>query len=171
MGQSLKKVEKIMKRILFNSDQVGGLAVILAIPVAAFNRIKQNYSTGVRTVSLSSSQDVIEIPVVNDHGYSFEEVQSTEDGGDVYDVSIQGVIPRSDADPKLRQELERGEWLVLHKDRNGTCRLSGSKDVPLHFYSNRTSGKTTANMNGNNFTFSAQESSPSEEVAEDFIIE
>lgn len=160
-----------MKRILFNSDQVGGLAVILAIPVAAFNRIKQNYSTGVRTVSLSSSENVIEIPVVNDHSYSFEEIQDSGDGGDTYDMTIQGVIPRSDADPKLRMVLERGEWLVLHKDRNGTCRLSGSKDVPLHFYSNRTSGKTSANLNGNNFTFSAQEPFPSEEVEEDFIIE
>ena len=160
-----------MKRISLNLDQVGGLAVILAIPVAAFNRIKQNYSTGVRNVSLTSTDDVIELPVVNDHSYSFEEVQKAEDSGDTYDVTIQGVIPRSDTNPKLRQELERGEWLVLHRDRNGTCRLSGTKEMPLHFYSHRVSGTNPAGMNGNNFTFAAQEPSPSKEVSEEFVIE
>ena len=160
-----------MKRISCNTDNVGGLTTIVAIPLASFNRIKEVFSTGQKYVSVASTADVIELPVLNDGSFSFEEVQSAENGGDTYDVTIQGVVPRSDTDPELRRELERGEWLVLHQDGNGACRLSGTVDVPLRFSSHRASGNTPVSVNGNAFTFSAQEPSPSVEVEEEIIVE
>ena len=49
--------------------------------------------------------------------------------------------------------LERGEWLVLNQDNNGTIHLSGTVDDPLNFISNKTSGSGADQTNGNAFQF------------------
>ena len=160
-----------MKRISFSTDNVGGLATIIAIPVADFNRVKTDFTTGKKYTSVASLDQVIELPVVNDTSCSFDEKHVLEDGGETYAVTIQGVIPRNETEAKLINTLERGEWLVLHMDRNGICILSGTKDVPLFFASNRQSGASTAATNGNAFVFSGQEPAPSVVVESNIIIE
>ncbi len=160
-----------MKRILCNTDNVGGLATIVAIPVADFNRVKTDFTTDKKYASVSSMDRVIELPVVNDTSYSFEEKHALEDGGETYAVTIQGVIPRNDTEAKLINTLERGEWLVLHMDKNGISMLSGTRDVPLFFASNRQSGTSPAATNGNAFAFSGQQPSPSVVVEPNIIVE
>lgn len=150
---------------------MGGLVAISAIPSNVFNRIKTDFTTGKKYASVSSLDDVIELPVVNDSSYSFEETQTLEDGGDTFSVSIQGVIPRNDSENLIRQDLERGEWLVLHMDKNGACFLSGTKDVPLFFASRRLSGSSPSSMNGNAFIFSGRIPAASVEVETDIIVE
>lgn len=159
-----------MKRISCNTDNQGGISFIKAIPKAVFNRVKTDYTTGKKYASVTSLDDVIELPVVNNKSYSFEETQTLEDGGNTYAVAIQGLIPRNETEAKLRSELERGEWLVLHTDRNGISLLSGTKEVPLFFASHRLSGAAPSATNGNAFVFSGQMPAPSVEV-EEIIVE
>ena len=171
MGQSPKMAKKHMKTISFNPDNIGGVALIFAIPVSAFIRVKKDYVSGLSYVSVSSKDDIIQIPVINDSSFSFIESQSLESGGDMYAVKISGVIPRIDISDDIRRELERGEWMVMHADANGSFRISGSEDVPLIFSSSRSTGGSPSSLNGNSFSFSGNEPDPSEEVQSVIIIE
>ena len=160
-----------MKTVSTSNDNVGGLSSIYVVPTAVFNRVKTDFSTGKRYVSVASTEDVIELPVFCNQSFMYEENPELQDGGDAYDVKIQGVVPRLDTEPQLLRELERGEWLVMHQDKNGGARLSGTVDVPLRFSTIRSSGNSPAALNGHRFTFSAVEPCPSVEVEQGMIVE
>lgn len=160
-----------MKRILFSNDNLGGLARLIVIPAESFRRIKMDFSTGKRYVSVSSTEDILELVVPVGGLYSFDEQMGLEDGSPFFDVRIEGIVPRMDTMPGVREELERGEWIVLHTDCNGTSRLSGMVDVPMTFFSHRVSGPSPSALNANRFAFVGREPVPSVEVEPDVIIE
>ncbi|MBQ9641870.1 MAG: hypothetical protein IJV06_09995 [Bacteroidaceae bacterium] len=159
-----------MKRISYSMDNVGGLGRIVAIPAEVFNRLQPDFSKGTVRVSVSDEEMLVELPVFYNAAFVFTEQQELGDGGQLWNVEISGVIPRNDTDSGIRQRLERGQWLVMHRDRNGCVLLSGTKDVPLLFSSGRSSGGN-AGMNGDAFRFSAQEPGPSVEVEDEIAVE
>ena len=160
MGQFHSKVKKRMKTFDFDYDNLSGISLMYAIPISSFyscikDPIQQTYQ-----LQLGAAVNIIDIPVYSDDSFSFSESQSVEDGGDLWNVSVSGIIPkRCQLTESLMNILERGEWLVLHRDANGTIVLSGTTDVPLKFTHARTTG-STGDMNGSQFTFSAKEPSP-----------
>lgn len=150
-----------MKTIQFDFDNVPGITAVYAIPLTSFVGIAYNpifyheaYPLLIRT------EEIVQIPVFADSSFSFTEKQSREDGGELWAVEITGMIPKMHPlnDATIRT-LERGDWLVMHRDANGSVQLSGTKDVPLHFLSNKSSGQSSTN--GNSFLFSGSEPEPS----------
>lgn len=79
--------------------------------------------------------------------------------------------------PKLRrdtnliiEQLERGEWLVLSQDHNGTVYLSGSVDVPLTFSCEKTTGDSYTALNASSFLFEGKQPAPSLVIDMDDLI-
>lgn len=167
MGQSHSKERKRMKTLTFDYDNLQGIASIYAIPVSSYLRITPNYVDETLLLELIRREMIISIPVYAGDSFLFSEAQSLEDGGNIWEVSITGIIPkRCRLNEKQLNTLERGDWLILSQDSNGTVTLSGTTDVPLKFTHSRTTG-TSSDMNGSHFTFSAKESEPSLVISND----
>ena len=147
-----------MNRIDFDFDNVGGISRMFAIDVRGVHALTHNLLTGLYRLSLHRGAIVIEIPVYAPEATDFSERQQLDDAGEVYKVSISGFIPRQNS--SLVPQLERGSWIVVHQDANGDTLLSGSVDVPLVFTSSKSAGGD-GGKNGNAFTFSGTEPSPS----------
>jgi hypothetical protein len=147
-----------MKTLDFDFDNIGGISAVYAIPVTSLLRIRHDRVTGKYHPEFTNRDAIVRIPIYADDTYQFEEQQSHDDGGELYAVSLSGVIPKmSDVNAAVIRVLENGEWYVLHQDRNGCVILSGSSSVPLRFLSARSTGKSVEELNGNSFTFSASE--------------
>lgn len=151
-----------METIDFDFDNVGGISRIYAISVADVRRITPNFDGGHARLSLHQDAEPIDIPVYAPSSTVFTEIKTQEDGGDVYEVSISGLIP------KLRyidilQKLEKGDWMVVHQDANGNILLSGTKDIPLLFSSTKTTGGSDS-VNGYKFNFTGKEPTPSVQI-------
>ena len=166
MGQSHNKVKKRMKILIFDFDNLHGIANMYAVPVGCVNKCVRNPMTGDVILNLTNSDDVIEIPIYQGDSFKTEEVHQLADGGDGWDVKVSGIIPkRCSLNENVIQTLERGEWIVLAQDANGVIVLYGSIEVPLKFTHSRSSG-SSGDINGSKFTFSAIESAPSLVLAE-----
>ena len=99
-----------MKKIEFNFENVGGLAEIYAIPPADLLRLRHDYVGDTYNVELRTRDDIIVIPVFGDRSFVFSEEKGQADGGDYWDVSIEGVIPSVNGkNQKLIEDLDRGE--------------------------------------------------------------
>lgn len=150
-----------MKTFDFDYDNLSGISLMYAIPVSSFNSCVQDPITLWHQLALINAEQVIDIPVYGGDSFCFNEVQSVEDGGDLWEVTVSGIIPKryklAESDMNV---LEHGEWLVLTRDANGTIVLAGTTDVPLKFTHSRTTG-TSGEMNGTRFSFGAKEASPS----------
>lgn len=169
MGQFHSKEKKRMKALTFDYDNLQGIASIYAIPVSSYLRITPDYVDQTLLLELIKREMIITIPVYAGDSFQFSESQSLEDGGDVWEVAITGVIPkRCPLNEKHMNTLERGDWLVLSQDSNGTVTLSGTTDVPLKFTHSRTTG-SSSELNGSHFTFSAKEPDPSLIVSNDIF--
>lgn len=150
-----------MKTLTFDFDNLHGISNMYAVPVASVYNCVQNPMTGAVVLTLTSSTDVIQIPVYQGDSFKTGEVHQLADGGDCWDVTISGIIPKRCAlNENVIQTLERGEWLVVVQDANGVMVLYGSTDVPLKFTHSRTSG-SSGELNGSGFSFSVRESAPS----------
>lgn len=151
-----------MKKIEFNFENVGGLAEIYAIPPTDFLRLRHDYVNDSDSLELRTRDNMIAVPVYGDRSFVFSEEKDRADGGDYWDVSIEGVIPNINKENRrLVETLDRGEWLVLSMDNNGVVHLSGTTDVPLSFSSRKTSGDAYSALNGIEFSFTAKQPSPS----------
>ena len=123
-----------MKKIKFNFENVGGLAEVYAFPPSDFLRLRHDYVNDSDSLELRTRDNVIAVPVYGDRSFVFSEEKDRADGGDYWDVSIEGVIPNINKENRrLVETLDRGEWLVLSMDNNGVVHLSGTTDVPLSF--------------------------------------
>lgn len=155
-----------MRTLTFDFDNLHGIANMYAIPIASVYQCVQNPLTGQATLTLNDSVMVVQIPVYRGDRFKIDEVQKLVDGGDCWEVTIAGIIPkRCSLNDSVIQDLERGEWIVLSQDANGVIVLYGSTDVPLKFTHSRSSG-SSGDINGSKFTFSAIESAPSLVLAE-----
>ena len=150
-----------MKTLIFDFDNVHGIATMYAVPATAVSKCVRNPMTGDVILRLTDSDNVIEIPTYQGDRFKTEEVHQLTDGGDCWDVKISGIIPKRCAlNETVIQKLERGEWIVLAQDANGVIVIYGTTDVPLKFTHSRSSG-SSGELNGSAFTFSAKESAPS----------
>lgn len=155
MGQYQRKGKKRMKEIDFRFDNVGGMTALYLLPPSDIRRIDENPSSGTVVPIMRSRANIYRLTVFDGDAFSFEENMSIEDGGSAFDVTISGVLPRLDNMASVA-ELEQGEWLAVHQDANGTILLSGSKEVPLRFITQKKSGGATS-RNGVAFTLQATE--------------
>ena len=155
-----------MRIVIFDFDNLYGISNIYAVPTSSISKCQQNPMTGDVLITLTNSDDVIEIPVYQGDRFRTEENHRLADGGDCWDVKVSGIIPkRCSLNENVIQTLERGEWIVLAQDANGVIVLYGSTEVPLKFTHSRSSG-SSGDINGSKFTFSAIESAPSMVLSE-----
>lgn len=158
-----------MQTIKFEFDNIGGIQNVYAIPADVFIGININYSTLLRTLSLTGTDRVVKIPVYADESFSFDEPHGRDEHGDYWQPSLSGIIPAASANNAgLIEQLERGEWIVVHVDQNGVRRISGDEDTPLTFESNATTGRMYTDINGCSFTFTGKLGHPSYLVDFDF---
>lgn len=144
-----------------NFDNRGGISRLYAIPSADVIDINTFTSHDIATATLSRSSGIIEIPFYPGHSYNFHERHTITEQGDIYNVNISGIIPSQLVNDNMIDTLRHGEWLVAHKDRRGFTRLSGTKLVPLRFTCASTSGSEHAELNGQEFEFTAKEENSS----------
>lgn len=154
-----------MKTLTFDYDNRPGLARMYAIPPESFRRLRYDYILSIQYIEVVGRDNIIEIPIFADNSFTVSEKQSSADGGDLWEVGISGCIPKNE-NAHIVELLERGDWLVICQDQNGTVKLYGSVDIPLRFLSDKSSGSPSA-MNGIRFTFSAKEPEPSVTLAND----
>ena len=142
-----------MKTIQFDYDNRPGISRLYAIPVASFLRIRKDYKKQTDFLEVKNRDAIIDIPV-HTNTFIFNETQALNEPGETFNVAIDGCMPKLSLinDDTIRI-LERGEWLVLNQDNNGTIHLSGTVDDPLNFISNKTSGSGSDQTNGNAFQF------------------
>ena len=147
-----------MKELTFDFDNFGGTLHLYAVPVGSFRRIVKNYVDGTNTAQFRNRQDIISIEMFADDTFAFSETKDVAEGGVFYDVAISGVIPKwSEANDERIEELERGEWIVVTKDNNGTVRLAGSETDLLRFNTVKDTGTTRPERNGIAFTFTGKQ--------------
>ena len=152
-----------MKEITFDFENVGGLAEIYAIPPTSFIRIRTNYLTDKKYLDVKNRDDIIVIPMFADDTYVFNENKDTDDGGDYYDLSVEGVIPKEVFPNKqIINNLERGQWFVLCQDNNNVVHFCGSEDILMRFNTQKTTGTTYIDRNGIAFSFSCKQPESSE---------
>lgn len=150
-----------MKVINYDFDNVGGLLQIFAIPSTSFLCIRKDYVANLNYLELRSQDDLISIPVYANDTYMYSEDKTTTDAGDIWSVSVEGVIPKLYSYNKgLIEILERGLWYVLAVDGNGEVHWCGQEDALMLFNTQKTSGQTAANRNGITFTFSCVQDEP-----------
>lgn len=152
-----------MKEITFDFENVGGLAEIYAIPPTSFLRIRNDYVTGKKYLEVKNRDDIIVIPMFPDDSFVFNENKERSEGGDYYELSIEGVIPKQVLVNKdIISTLERGVWYVLCKDNNDVVHLCGTEDVLMTFSTQKTTGTTYIDRNSIAFTFSNKQPTPSD---------
>jgi len=144
-----------MKTIEFNFDNVGGMSRLYLIEAADVLRVDTNVANRCVRPVLDDFARVYNIEVYGGDDFQFTEDMTLEEGGLAYAVSISGFIPRMDNLVTVA-ELERGEWIAVHRDANGTVLMSGTREVPLHFISSKNTG-TPSTRNGTAFRLQATE--------------
>jgi hypothetical protein len=148
-----------MKKIEFDFLNIGGLQKIYAVPPASFLRVREDITSGNCYLDLTRLDDVIDVYLIYDTAV-FNEVQSRNTPGALYDVSISGIIPKSN--PLNREQLltlESAPFLVLFMDNNDNIRLAGNENNRLFFTRKETSG-TLNSRNQIEFEFKGKQSHP-----------
>lgn len=150
-----------MKQLNFDTDNIGGLQKVYALPPGSYSLAK-NYVSNAYTLTIADTSQVVEIETFADGTYSFTESHGRDEHGDWWQPTIVGQIPKhSHGNAALIEELERGQWVVLCKDNNGVLRLAGDDQTPLTFATEATTGAVTTDMNGTGFTFTGKLGKPS----------
>ena len=150
-----------MKKLTFDTDNIGGLHVLYAIPPSAFT-LGYDYGTRKYTLAVPDATDVVMIETFADGTYTFGESHGRDEHGDWWQPTIAGQIPKqSQANAEVMETLERGQWVVLSKDNNGVLRLAGDMDTPLTFSTEASTGALATDMNATSFTFTGKLGKPS----------
>lgn len=156
-----------MKVINYDFDNIGGLLQLFAVSPSSFVRIRQEYAEQKNYLELRNRDDIIALPVYANDTYSYSEDKETNDAGDCWNVSIEGVIPKTHSyNHQLLETLERGLWYVLAVDSNGEAHWCGQEDALLIFNTKKSSGKSPADRNGTSFTFSCIQDEPTIFIAD-----
>lgn len=156
-----------MKAINYDFDNLGGLLKLYAIPPSSFVRVIQEYASQQNRLELRNREDIMEIPVYADSTYSYSEDKEVNDAGDCWNVSIEGVIPKTcSGNHRMLETLERELWYVLAVDGNGEAHWCGQEDALLIFNTHKSSGKSAADRNGTTFTFSCIQDEPTIFIAD-----
>lgn len=151
-----------MKQIVFDFENMGGVSHVYAIPPSSYAGMRMDYATGRKHLQLTRTGEVIDIPVFADGTYYFNENQTRSDAGEGYAVEIGGIIPKhQECNAGTVELLERGEWLVLCSDMNGSVRLAGVGGVRLKFTTQKSTGTGAADRNQISFVFACTQENPS----------
>lgn len=160
-----------MKTIKLDTDNLGGLIHLYAIPPTSFHRIRKDYVKKLNYLELKQRDDVIDIPIFANDTYIYSENKNTGDVGDYWSITIEGVIPRLSPDnQELIEQLERELWYVVALDANGEVHLCGQEDAWMIFTTSKTSGQSAASRNGTTFVFACTQDSPTIFIT-DFYVE
>lgn len=150
-----------MRTFDFWGDNIPGISLMYAIPVAALVRLDRNPVNGQTAMLLTGLDDIIDIPVLAGDSFQVSEIHSLADGGELWDISISGFIPkRYQLSENTIRTLEQGDWFTMVRDANGVITLFGSSDIPLKFSHSRNTGNSTE-RNGSRFIMKAKQSQPS----------
>lgn len=142
------------------NDNVGGVAKMYAAIPTAINVARNGNGTFHASVRTASAIHPIE--VVDGSGFSFEENMEINDAGRSYTVEISGIMPRADEETlSLLRTLETSGLVVVHQDKNGVWKLSGTEEVPLQISYRETTGETEASLNGVEFAVSGTQAAKS----------
>ena len=161
-----------MKKISFDFENVGGLTECYAIPLSSFLRIREDYVYNTKVLEVQNRDDIISIPVFMDSSFSFGEEHDWDEGGDFWQPTIEGIIPKNCLDNASDIEtLERGAWMLLSKDCNGIVHLSGTEDFLLKFTDTKNSGAAATDVNQISFTFTGKQGCPSIILSQDDLQE
>lgn len=145
-----------MRTINLPLDNVGGLSDIYLIATDNIERYNRD-SLGV-DLTLKNYGDYIVLPYLADETYQFTERMTIEEAGPTFEVNIEGVIPTASADnDAIIREIISKQWIAVTKDNNGDRKLVGSKEVPLSFTFDYTTGKK-GERNGLTFSVSSKQS-------------
>lgn len=151
-----------MKKLTFDFENLGGLAEIYAIPPSSFKRIRIDYSTDLKYLEVQNRDDIIVIPMFADDTFQFTEEDDYEDGGLLYSISVEGLIPKISVDNQnMISTLEHGQWYILCRDSNDVVHLCGTNDVKMLFKTNKSTGSSVTERNNISFTISNKQSCPS----------
>ena len=151
-----------MKEIQFDFENIGGLHHCYCIPATSFAGYSLNYLTKRVVLNSVDPTVVVSIPMYADGTYSFTENHGRDAAGDYWQPTVDGIIPKGSLEnASLLEELERGEWVVLAVDSNGSVRVCGDADTPLTFSTNTTTGSAPSALNGISFSFSGKLGHPS----------
>lgn len=160
-----------MKTIKLDTDNLGGLLHLYAIPATSFVQILKDYVNNTHRLEITNSDSIIDIPVLSNDTYIYNEENTTSDAGDCWEVSIEGFIPRLSPDnQELIEQLERELWYVVAQDANGELHLCGQEDAWMIFTTSKTSGQSAASRNGTTFVFACTQDSPTIFIT-DFYVE
>lgn len=145
-----------MKKLTKSIGNVGGVTSAYAIPVSDFNKVTYNPTSGKISLTLKSLDNVIEIECYK--GELFTEVLDETDEGLLYHPLFSGKIFSVNREKTIiLSTLAGGEWLLLHHDKNGQMKLSGTVDVPLSFTYSDSTGDDGSCDGGISYQFSAHE--------------
>lgn len=145
-----------MRTINLPLDNVAGISDIYLIGIDNIERCNRNY-LGV-DLTLKNYSDYIVLPYLADETYQFTERMTIEEAGQTFEVNIEGVIPTASADnDAIIREIISKQWLAVTKDNNGEMKIIGSKEVPLSFTFDYTTGKK-GERNGLTFSVSSKQS-------------
>ena len=148
-----------MKQITFDFYNIGGIQKIYAIPETSFRRVLEDTTSGNCTLSLIRIDDIIEIYTVDDT-LLFTEEQIRNAPGNAYQVSITGIIPKSNPiNRKQMLRLENTPLLALFIDNNDFVRLAGTEENRMIFKRKDTTG-TMQSRNQIDFEISGTQSNP-----------
>ena len=104
-----------MKKIKFNFENVGGLAEVYAFPPSDFLRLRHDYVNDSDSLELRMRDNVIAVPVYGDRSFVFSEEKDRADGGDYWDVSIEGVIPNINKENRRLVEWITTGWFICQE--------------------------------------------------------
>lgn len=150
-----------MKTIQLDTDNIGGLLHLYAVPPSSFLRLRTDYVSGAIMLELKQRDNIIDLPMYANDTYVYTENKTTGDAGDSWEVTIEGVIPKlCGRNHPVIEELERGQWYVVAEDSNGEIHFCGQEEALMIFDSTRTSGKGAAARNETSFSFSCIQDRP-----------
>jgi hypothetical protein len=153
-----------MKTIEYPLDNTGGLRDIYAIPVSAYRQTGYTASGG-RMLELHNTDDVIHIPC-SPSRFDFSEDRRESDSGDQYDIVISGFICGiTEHNDEIIERLRSDAWIVMTKDIDGACKLSGVNGVKLVFACKTSAGDSRASLKGTAFEFKCTDAYPAVALA------
>jgi len=139
--------KKNMKTILNQSENMGGVVKIWAIP-------SLDYSIATETLQILNQDNMVEIYIQEDSCALIED----DIAGGAFKTEIVAQVPCDHPDTiTIIKQMERvKKYNVILVDGNGNYKLAGSKSVPLRFSAKLTTGATTASLNHYAISFLAK---------------
>jgi hypothetical protein len=148
-----------MKQIEFDFFNVGGIQKIYAIPQSSLFSIREDKTSGLYFLELVSLENIIDIYTIFDT-VVFTEDATRDSAGVSYEVSITGIIPKSNLLNQVQlRTLENEPFYYLFMDNNDQIRLAGT-DENQHTFTRRDTSGTLSSRNQIQFEIKGKQTIP-----------